>query len=341
MTEQRKSGDRKHSWQDSSEAERQGKFAQAGKQRSSPHIIPSIADSPALPALRSSSKTALTSATLSSLACTKPIAPPSPRSPKSPQLQGTFEEFVPRRVLQWYIRNVTTAVREPKIVPIRAVVAFLDVSGFTPMTEKLSQRGPEGAEMVCTILSEYFTTLLEVVFSWGGDVIKFAGDALLVCFRLPDTPNTAEDLQVALGAIQCALEAASIDFERQGVPLHLKVALGVGAPYMVHVGSEDRWEIFIAGPPLLQLGSAEHEAAIGATVVSPQLWELVSAHALGTKTAGGNFVLKSLNAKPVQPPRSEHAKVPDGVQDSISLYVPGMNFSSSSFLFFCSSRMGT
>ena len=35
-----------------------------------------------------------------------------------------------------------------------------------------------------------------------------------------------------------------------------KVALGVGPFYMVHVGSEDRWEIFIAGPPLLQIGGA-------------------------------------------------------------------------------------
>lgn len=45
--------DRKHSWHDRTAAEKQDQFASA-KQRSSPHIIPSIAASP--PVARSSSK---------------------------------------------------------------------------------------------------------------------------------------------------------------------------------------------------------------------------------------------------------------------------------------------
>ena len=152
---------------------------------------------------------------------------------------------------------------EPTVVPIRAVVAFIDVSGFTPMTEKLSQRGPDGAEVLCSILSEYFTLLMELLYAYGGDVVKFAGDALLVSFRLADEEESEHDLAVALNAVQCALQCASLVFERQGFLLRLKAALGVGRAFMIHVGSEERWEVFLAGPPMLQISATEAYAAVG------------------------------------------------------------------------------
>lgn len=122
------------------------------------------------------------------------------------------------------------AVREAASFGVRSVAAFLDVSGFTPMTERLSERGPAGAELVCAILSEYFSALLEVVHGWGGDVIKFAGDALLVSFRVDgdgaagtDEARRAADADAARRAIQCALEVAKMRFERHGATLSLKV----------------------------------------------------------------------------------------------------------------------
>lgn len=158
-------------------------------------------------------------------------APPSATIDKYHSL---FAEFVPRCALEWHAvkasgDSAATHARTPHVWRERAVVAFLDVSGFTPMTEKLGERGAQGAELVCSILSDYFSELLRVVcVRWGGDVVKFAGDALLVIFRVagPAGDGAKEDdamLQAALRAIQSALEAARIRFERHGVPLALKV----------------------------------------------------------------------------------------------------------------------
>ena len=44
---------------------------------------------------------------------------------------------------------------------------------------------------------------------------------------------------------------------------------------MVHVGQGERWEVFLAGSPLAQVSSAEHDAALGTVVVSPELWRVV------------------------------------------------------------------
>ena len=47
-------------------------------------------------------------------------------------------------------------------------LVFADVSGFTAMSEKLSQLGKEGAEELTAILNGYFTEMLGIVFSYDG-----------------------------------------------------------------------------------------------------------------------------------------------------------------------------
>ena len=62
-------------------------------------------------------------------------------------------------------------------------VLFADVSGFTAMSEKLSVLGKEGAEEVTGIVNNYFTAMLEINDGFGGDLLKFGGDALLIFFE--------------------------------------------------------------------------------------------------------------------------------------------------------------
>ena len=56
-----------------------------------------------------------------------------------------------------------------------AAVLFADVSGFTPLTAKYAQQGPVGAEILVRELSRYFGQLVDVITSYGGDIVKFAG----------------------------------------------------------------------------------------------------------------------------------------------------------------------
>ena len=49
-------------------------------------------------------------------------------------------------------------------------------------SEKLSQRGREGAEEITRIVSAYFNTMLDISTQYQGDLLKFGGDALLFAF---------------------------------------------------------------------------------------------------------------------------------------------------------------
>uniref|UniRef100_H3HE67 Adenylate cyclase n=1 Tax=Phytophthora ramorum TaxID=164328 RepID=H3HE67_PHYRM len=158
------------------------------------------------------------------------------------------------------------------------VSMFADVSGFTAMTESLAARGPVGAEDLGKHLNSYFEQLLRLVSSAGGDVFKFAGDAMLIFW-----PESKEDTLDSLlrRALQCALRIQSHLHEAElarGVVLSVKVGVGIGEATIAHLGGESdgattRIEYVAVGPALEQAFSAEHQAEAGDVICSSECWK--------------------------------------------------------------------
>lgn len=69
---------------------------------------------------------------------------------------------------------------------------FADVSGFTALSEKLQAKGgAEGVEILTQIINDYFAKMLEIIAKSDGQLLKFAGDALLAFF--PERANERMD----------------------------------------------------------------------------------------------------------------------------------------------------
>ena len=81
--------------------------------------------------------------------------------------------YVPRIVVEW-------ALSEPESLHRRldGTMAFVDVSGFTTMSERLSAKGKAGAEEVTDVMNTTLPRLLDVAYARGGGLLKFGGDAL-------------------------------------------------------------------------------------------------------------------------------------------------------------------
>ncbi|HVU13721.1 MAG TPA: adenylate/guanylate cyclase domain-containing protein [Phototrophicaceae bacterium] len=76
---------------------------------------------------------------------------------------------------------------------------FADVSGFTALSERLAQENStDGAEILTIIMNDYFAEMLEILAKSDGQLLKFAGDALLVFF--PDYGAELADLHKAIRA---------------------------------------------------------------------------------------------------------------------------------------------
>ena len=49
---------------------------------------------------------------------------------------------------------------------------FADISGFTPLTEKMASIGSEGVEKLTGALNSYFDSLIGTIYRHGGDIVK-------------------------------------------------------------------------------------------------------------------------------------------------------------------------
>ncbi len=68
---------------------------------------------------------------------------------------------------------------------LRAFTMFVDLSGFTRMTDKLMQQGAEGAEELSNVLNHIFQPTVTLVYEQGGFIPYFAGDSFTAIFPAP------------------------------------------------------------------------------------------------------------------------------------------------------------
>ena len=61
-------------------------------------------------------------------------------------------------------------------------VVFVDISGFTKLSEGLARHGKVGAEELTATIGSCFVALLDLAVAYGGRLLKFGGDALLLYF---------------------------------------------------------------------------------------------------------------------------------------------------------------
>ncbi len=65
---------------------------------------------------------------------------------------------------------------------MESVCLFTDISGFTELTAELMRSGPAGAEKLSQFINGVFSLLVESVYSYGGFIPVFAGDAFYAIF---------------------------------------------------------------------------------------------------------------------------------------------------------------
>ncbi|MBE2270513.1 MAG: AAA family ATPase [Anaerolinea sp.] len=109
-------------------------------------------------------------------------------------LQKALASFLPL-----YIEDDVQGDRYSALRP--GTFLFADVAGFTALSERLQRASSsEGAEVLTLIINNYFAEMLEILAKSDGQLLKFAGDALLAFF-----PAKQGDISDALKAVRTGL----------------------------------------------------------------------------------------------------------------------------------------
>ncbi|MCA9068254.1 MAG: adenylate/guanylate cyclase domain-containing protein, partial [Planctomycetaceae bacterium] len=114
----------------------------------------------------------------------------------------TLSRFVPFEVLAQLEKQGNQPI-SPRSDTFAGTVLFADISGFTSLSERLGKRGAVGVEELTQTLNTYFGELIDIVISFGGDIVKFAGDALLAIWRV-ENDDIAKTVHAAA---QCGITA--------------------------------------------------------------------------------------------------------------------------------------
>ncbi|MBI2567867.1 MAG: AAA family ATPase [Candidatus Schekmanbacteria bacterium] len=155
----------------------------------------------------------------------------------------------------------------------RAASLFVDITGFTALTELHQAGGKAGAEALAEALRFYFDPLVDAVHGAGGFVAGFAGDAFTAVF--PESSSSAEIDSVMHVAAQCReLFRCHPSYENLlgqfAFSARIGVAFGDVAWDIVEIG-DGRATYLVQGECIDACASAEQRAAPGEVVFHASL----------------------------------------------------------------------
>jgi class 3 adenylate cyclase/tetratricopeptide (TPR) repeat protein len=193
-----------------------------------------------------------------------------------------LDAYVPRIAAEWDIDAPGALWQERE-----ATCCFVDISGFTALSERLAQRGRIGAEELTEVLNHVFSRMLEVAYGKGGALLKFGGDALLLAFLGDDHATMAAQSAVAMRA--ALREARTLPTSVGRVNLRMSVGIHSGMFHFFRVGDSHR-ELIITGPAATATTRMEQAADAGEIVVSQATADRLARGAVGAAKGDGRML---------------------------------------------------
>jgi class 3 adenylate cyclase/tetratricopeptide (TPR) repeat protein len=218
---------------------------------------------------------------------------------------ATLFPYVPRLVRSW--------PDEAERLDVEGTLVSADLSGFTRLSERLASIGREGAEELTTLLNGCFTGMIAEVERFGGDVLKFGGDALLILYRGIAHTERACLSTVAMRDLIAAPLATST-----GMRVRLKISQGIHAgTFTCFMLNGNHRELMVTGPGVTETVECEGTAVAGQILLSGDAASNLDRSWLGREIDGRRLLRRIVT---VDEPRD--MRIADDVENSISDFIP-------------------
>ena len=193
--------------------------------------------------------------------------------------------YFPRLAIEWIGSSPEQLHKE-----LEGTIAFVDISGFTKLSERLARLGKSGAEELTATIDTCFVTLLDLAVANGGRLLKFGGDALLVYFS-----GEAHEARACLAAIEMrrALRVVGrLMVLGQKVSLRMSVGVHSGLFNFFLVGESHR-EFIVTGPGASTVVAMEGTADAGEIVISDATAAALNAGLIGPAKGPGHLLRRA------------------------------------------------
>lgn len=152
-----------------------------------------------------------------------------------------------------------------------ATILFTDIRDFTKLTEHI------GAQAVVTILNDYFSRMVDIIFDHHGTLDKFIGDAIMGLWGVP--VGRIDDNFHAIAAaleMQNELFYFNLSQKKKGRTM-LKMGAGINLGEVVagNIGSPKRMEYTVIGPSVNLASRVEALTGKNQVFISDNVYEQV------------------------------------------------------------------
>ncbi|SIO33414.1 adenylate cyclase [Bradyrhizobium erythrophlei] len=151
---------------------------------------------------------------------------------------AAFRKYIPADLVKRLVSEGTGARLGGAVKPMS--VMFIDLAGFTGMSERLGDR-------IIPLLSRYFDSVSAQIQAQGGTIDKFIGDAVMAFWGAPAAnPDHAVDCCRAALACQRAMAEAGLA-DDNGQPVRIRIGVNSGDMLVGNIGSEVRLNYTVIG----------------------------------------------------------------------------------------------
>jgi len=219
--------------------------------------------------------------------------------------------YVPSLAAAWDLSGPPGRWRE-----LDATCCYVDISGFTKISERLSRLGRLGAEQLTDFLDDVFSTMLGIAGDRGGSLLKFGGDSLLLVFDQADHAVLAADAAVAMRAALSDTDALPTAAGK--VSLRSSMGLHTGRFLCFRVGTTHQ-ELLLAGPAATETIAMEQQATAGVILMSADTAERLPAHEVGTAVGTGRRLRSRLPSSVAATPPPIATLGGSGIAESVPI----------------------
>jgi adenylate cyclase len=175
--------------------------------------------------------------------------------------------------------------------PIRAVIWFSDLVGFTRISDTSS------AGTVLELLNDYAEAQVEEIEAQGGHVLKFIGDGILAIFPQSETAEACRHALDAAANLSRRITRLNVQRAARGLPVtSTHIALHVGELLYGNLGSSRRLDFTVLGPAVNEAARIESfcSSLEQAIIVSTAFAE-AAGHARRHLVSVGRYAMKGIS----------------------------------------------
>ncbi len=156
-------------------------------------------------------------------------------------IKGAFKQYLSPLVIEELVQHPERLKLGGELRELS--IFFSDVRGFTSISERLNP------EELTSLLNNYLTAMTDIVYSHGGTVDKYEGDAIIAFWNAPLSQKDHAQLAVQT-ALECQAKLAELNpgYKAQvGSELYQRIGINSGPVVVGNMGSRQRFNYTFLG----------------------------------------------------------------------------------------------